>query len=435
MLQRIYAACFLTQKELDEYLKQQEEARARDHRKLGKELDLFAFHPWAPASPFFLPKGAAIYNGLLEYLREEYARRGYQEVMTPQIFDAELFKLSGHYQNYYENMYFTEIDEREFGVKPMNCPGHFLLFKMQHWSYRDLPVRFADFGRLHRYELSGVTAGLTRVRSFSQDDAHIFTPFEQVEDEIFRFLEFTDAVYGAFGFTDVEISLGLRPEKRIGSDEHWDQGERALATALEKSKRPHVVTPGDGAFYGPKIDFRVKDAIGRPWQLGTIQFDFEHAERFDLNYIGEDGREHRPVIMHRAILGSFERFIGHPHRAHRRELPVLDRAGAGGRPAGLRPLRRRRPARRRAPALGRRTARRGRRQEREARRPHPPGRAAEGPVHAGRGREGGGRRVRRRPPPARRRRRDDVRRGVSCRPRSPRSRRSSSELSSEVKDR
>ena len=310
MLQRIYGACFLTQKDLDDYLKQQEEARARDHRKLGKELELVAFHPWAPASPFFLPKGAVLYNGLLEYLRTEYAKRGYQEVLTPQIFDAELFKLSGHYQNYHENMYWTEIDEREFGVKPMNCPGHFLLFQTRHWSYRDLPVRYADFGRLHRYELSGVTAGLTRVRSFSQDDAHIFTPFDHVEDEIFRFLDFADSVYGTFGFTDVEISLGLRPEKRIGSDEQWDQGERALAAALEKAKRPHVVTPGDGAFYGPKIDFRVKDAIGRPWQLGTIQCDFEHSESFDLKYIGEDGREHRPVIMHRAILGSFERFLG-----------------------------------------------------------------------------------------------------------------------------
>ena len=310
MLQRIYGASFLTQKELDEYLKRLEDAKARDHRKLGKELDLFSFHPWAPASPFFHAKGTALYNGLLEYLREEYARRGYQEVITPQIFDVDLFKLSGHYANFYENMYWTEIDEREFGVKPMNCPGHFLLYKTRLWSYRDLPVRFADFGRLHRYELSGVTAGLTRVRTFSQDDAHIFTPFEKVEDEIFRFLEFTDAVYGAFGFDDVELSLGLRPEKRIGTDEQWDRGEAALAAALAKAKRPHVVTPGDGAFYGPKIDFRVKDALGRPWQLGTIQCDFEHAESFDLSYIGEDGHSHRPVVMHRAILGSFERFLG-----------------------------------------------------------------------------------------------------------------------------
>ncbi len=343
MLQRIYGASFLTQKELDEYLKRMEEAKERDHRKLGRELDLFSFHPWAPASPFFHPKGTALYNGLFEYLRSEYALRGYQEVVTPQIFDAELFKLSGHYANYHENMYWTEIDEREFGVKPMNCPGHFLLYKTRLWSYRDLPVRFADFGRLHRYELSGVTAGLTRVRTFSQDDAHIFTPFEKVEDEIFRFLDFVDAVYGAFGFTDVEISLGLRPEKRIGADELWDRGEAALASALEKAKRPHVVTPGDGAFYGPKIDFRVKDALGRPWQLGTIQIDFEHAESFDLTYIGEDGHQHRTVVMHRAILGSFERFLGIliEHTAgnfpfwiapvHAAVLPVSDRFAAPAR--------------------------------------------------------------------------------------------------------
>ncbi len=310
MLQRIYGASFLTQKDLDEHLKQQDEARARDHRKLGKELDLVAFHPWAPASPFFLPKGTVLYNGLLEMLRAEYRRRGYDEVVTPQIFDAELFKTSGHYANYRENMFFTHVEEREFGVKPMNCPGHFLLFQMRHWSYRDLPVRFADFGRLHRYELSGVTAGLTRVRTFSQDDGHIFTPPEQVEAEIFAFLEFLDFVYGAFGFADVEISLGLRPEKRIGTDEQWTRGEEALGAALKKANRVHVVSPGDGAFYGPKIDFRVKDAIGRPWQLGTIQCDFAQPENFDLTYVGEDGKPHRPVVLHRAILGSLERFLG-----------------------------------------------------------------------------------------------------------------------------
>ncbi len=310
MLQRIYAACFLTQKELDEHLARLEEAKARDHRKLGKELDLFSFDPLAPASPFFHPKGAVVYNGLLSYLREEYRRRGYDEVVTPQIFDAELFRISGHYANYKENMYFTEVEEREFGVKPMNCPGHFLLYRTKLWSYRDLPVRYADFGRLHRYELSGVTAGLTRVRTFSQDDAHIFTPLEKVEGEIFAFLEFVDAVYGAFGFDDVEISLGLRPPKRMGSDAIWDRAEAALAAALAKSGRLHVVTPGDGAFYGPKIDFRVKDAIGRPWQLGTIQCDFSQPENFDLTYIGEDGSKHRPVVLHRAILGSLERFFG-----------------------------------------------------------------------------------------------------------------------------
>jgi threonyl-tRNA synthetase len=310
MLQRIYAVCFPTQKELDEHLARIEEAKARDHRKLGKELDLFSFHPLAPASPFFHPKGAILYNGLLAYLRNEYRHRGYEEVVTPQIFDAELFKISGHYANYKENMYFTEIEEREFGVKPMNCPGHFLLYQTRLWSYRDLPVRFADFGRLHRYELSGVTAGLTRVRTFSQDDAHIFTPFEKVEAEIFAFLEFVDAVYGAFGFDNVEISLGLRPEKRMGADALWDRGEAALAAALAKAGRPHVVTPGDGAFYGPKIDFLVRDAIGRPWQLGTIQCDFSQPENFDLTYIGEDGGKHRPVVLHRAILGSLERFLG-----------------------------------------------------------------------------------------------------------------------------
>jgi threonyl-tRNA synthetase len=310
MLQRIYGASFLTQKELDDYLKQVEEAKARDHRKLGKELDLFSFHPWAPASPFFHPKGAVLYNGLIEFMRSEYSRRGYQEVVTPQIFDAELFKVAGHYDNYKENMFFTEIDEREYGVKPMNCPGHHLLFKTRLWSYRELPVRFADFGRLHRYERSGVTAGLTRVRSFSQDDAHIYAPFEMVESEVFAFLEFLDYVYGTFGFEDVEISLGLRPEKRIGSDEQWDRSEAALDAALKKSKRPYVVTPGDGAFYGPKIDFRVRDAIGRPWQLGTIQCDQGQPDRFDLSYIGEDGKPHRPVVLHRALVGSLERFLG-----------------------------------------------------------------------------------------------------------------------------
>jgi threonyl-tRNA synthetase len=310
MLQRIYGACFLTQKELDEYLKRLEEAKARDHRRLGKELDLFSFHPLAPASPFFLPKGTALYNALREYLRSEYRRRGYQEVITPQIFDAELFKISGHYENYRENMYFTEIEEREFGVKPMNCPGHHLLFKERLWSYRELPVRFADFGRLHRYERSGVTAGLTRVRTFSQDDSHIYTPLDKVDREIHAFVEFLDSVYSAFGFVEVDISIGLRPPKRMGSEEDWDRAEAALESALKATGRPYVVTPGDGNFYGPKIDFRVKDAIGRPWQLGTIQYDSAQPERFDLTYIAEDGKPHRPVVLHRAILGSLERFIG-----------------------------------------------------------------------------------------------------------------------------
>ena len=310
MLQRIYGASFLTQKELDAYLQRLEDAKARDHRKLGRELDLVTFHPLAPASPFFLPKGAALYNGLLAYLRAEYARRGYDEVVTPQIFDADLFRISGHYDNYRENMYFTEIDEREFGVKPMNCPGHHLLFKESHWSYRDLPVRFADFGRLHRYERSGVTAGLTRVRTFSQDDGHIYVAPDQVESEVHALVEFIDSVYSTFGFDDVDISVGLRPPSRMGSDESWDRSEQALESALKAIGRPYVVTPGDGNFYGPKIDFRVKDALGRPWQLGTIQYDSAQPESFDLAYIGEDGKAHRPVVLHRAILGSVERFLG-----------------------------------------------------------------------------------------------------------------------------
>jgi len=310
MLQRIYGASFLTQKELDEHLKRIEEARARDHRKLGRELELFTFHPLAPASPFFLPKGAVLYNELLSYMRDEYRRRGYDEVVTPQIYDSELFKISGHYENYHDNMYFTEIEDREFGVKPMNCPGHHLMFKERLWSYRELPVRFADFGRLHRYERSGVTAGLTRVRTFSQDDSHIYTPVDKVESEVHAFVEFLDSVYAVFGFDEVDISVGLRPPQRMGSDEDWDRSEAALESALKKIGRPYVVTPGDGNFYGPKIDFRVKDAIGRPWQLGTIQYDSAQPERFDLTYIGEDGKPHRPVVLHRALLGSLERFIG-----------------------------------------------------------------------------------------------------------------------------
>jgi len=310
MLQRLYGASFLTQAELDAYLQRLEEGKARDHRKLGKELDLFSFHPLAPASPFFHPKGASLYNALLTYLREEYARRGYQEVITPQIYDAELYRLSGHYDNYRENMYFTAIEEREFGVKPMNCPGHHLLYKERLWSYRDLPVRYADFGRLHRYERSGVTAGLTRVRSFSQDDAHIYVAPEDVEAEIHAFLDFLDAVYSAFSFHEVDISLGLRPPQRMGSDASWDRSEAALESALKKVGRPYVLTPGDGNFYGPKIDFRVKDAIGRPWQLGTIQYDSAQPDSFDLTYVGEDGKTHRPVVLHRAILGSVERFLG-----------------------------------------------------------------------------------------------------------------------------
>ena len=310
MLQRIYGAVFLTQKDLDEHLARLEAAKARDHRKLGKDLHLFTFHPWAPASPFFLPKGATVYNLLIAWIRELYVKYGYQEILTPQIFDEELFTTSGHSGNYRENMFFVQADEREFGVKPMNCPGHCLLFASQAWSYRDLPVRYADFARLHRYEKSGVTQGLTRVRSFSQDDAHIFAAPDSIDREVLDFLRFLDEVYSTFEFRDVDISLGLRPEKRVGADAVWDRAEKVLEAALKATGRPYVVSPGDGAFYGPKIDFRVNDAIGRPWQLGTFQCDFNLPELFDLHYTAEDGTKQRPVILHRAILGSLERFLG-----------------------------------------------------------------------------------------------------------------------------
>lgn len=310
MLQRIYGASFLSQKELDEHLARMEAARARDHRKVGKEMGLFQFHPLAPASPFFLPKGATVYNLLLGYMRELYGKYGYQEVVTPQVFDSELFKISGHYDNYKENMYFTEVEEREFGVKPMNCPGHCLMYGGQAFSYRDLPVRYADFGRLHRYERSGVTQGLTRVRTFCQDDAHIFCALDQMPAEMDRFIDLVDEVYGTFGFTDVRVGLGTRPEKYLGKIENWDKAEKALAQAFEKRGRAFFINAGDGAFYGPKLDFQVMDAIGRPWQLGTLQVDFSNPDRFDLTYTGEDGQKHRPVMLHRAVLGSLERFFG-----------------------------------------------------------------------------------------------------------------------------
>jgi threonyl-tRNA synthetase len=310
MLQRIYGASFLSQKELDEHLKRLELAKARDHRKVGKEMGLFVFHHWAPASPFFLPKGATVYNLLLAYMRELYVKYGYTEVITPQVFDAELFKQSGHYTNYKENMYFTEVEEREFGVKPMNCPGHFLLYKSQAFSYRDLPVRYADFGRLHRYERSGVTQGLTRVRTFSQDDSHVFCALDQMPEEMDRFIQFTDEVYETFGFTDVKVGLGTRPERYMGTLAGWDKAEKALAEAFERRGRPFFINAGDGAFYGPKLDFQVTDAIGRPWQLATLQVDFSQPENFDLEYAAEDGTRQRPVVLHRAILGSLERFLG-----------------------------------------------------------------------------------------------------------------------------
>ncbi len=310
MLQRIYATAFRDPKELELHLKNLEEAKKRDHRKLGKELGLFHFHELSPGSPFFTGKGTVIYNELQSFLRELYRKFNYQEVITPQIFDTQLFQTSGHLENYRENMYFTKIDERDFSVKPMNCPGHCVLYSQDWHSYRDLPLRMADFGRLHRFEKSGAMHGLTRVRTFCQDDGHIFCTQDQVEVEISNFLELLHLVYKTLGMNEYKVFLSTRPEKRMGSDSLWDQAESALKKASEKNNIPVHLNEGDGAFYGPKLDVMFVDAIRRSWQLGTLQLDLNLPERFNLKYVGEDNTEHRPVMLHRAILGSLERFIG-----------------------------------------------------------------------------------------------------------------------------
>jgi threonyl-tRNA synthetase len=337
MLQRIYGTAFPNEKALRAYLKQLEEAKKRDHRKLGKELELVGFHPLAPASPFFLPRGAMVYTKLVDYVRDLYVRFGYDEVITPQVFDRELFLTSGHLPAYGENMYLAataeNIDEIvehlskeqlgsvpdieralhekiRFGIKPMNCPGHCLLYGMQRRSYRELPMRIADFGRLHRFERSGVTQGLTRVRTFCQDDAHIFCSMEQVQSEIESFIDLVYRVYEDFGFTEVRVVIATRPDERLGTDDVWDRAEKALIDGVSAKKLPFSIADGEGAFYGPKIEFHLKDAIGRSWQLGTMQVDFNLPERFDLHYVGEDNVHHRPVMLHRAILGSVERFMG-----------------------------------------------------------------------------------------------------------------------------
>lgn len=309
-LQRIYATAFNNKEDLQKHLNDLEEAKKRDHRRLGKDLGLFVFHNFAPGSPFFTPAGTLVYNQLQSYIREKYIEYNYQEVLTPQIYDVELFHQSGHYQNYRENMYFSKIDDREFGVKPMNCPGHCLLYASGRHSYRELPWRVADFGRLHRFERSGVMHGLTRVRSFCQDDAHIFCRVDQIQSEIEAFMKFLNEVYETLGMSNYKVFFSTRPEKRMGSDKIWDSAEAGLENALKKLKIPYEINVGDGAFYGPKLDVMFVDSINRPWQLGTLQMDFNLPEAFDLKYIGEDNAEHRPVMLHRAILGSFERFFG-----------------------------------------------------------------------------------------------------------------------------
>ncbi len=340
MLQRIYGTAFPTQKALDAYLKQVEEAKARDHRKVGKELELFHFDPIAPAMPFFLPKGAYVYNAMVSYVRELYVKYGYEEVITPQAFDPKLFRTSGHLGNYNENMYrlwtedmfeevrakieagkydgdpnlavkgvLDELGQHAFGLKPMNCPSHCVIFGARKRSYRELPWRVADFGRLHRYERGGVVHGLARVRSFCQDDAHIFCTVDQVASEMAKFIAMIQEAYSTFGFEKFDVKLATRPDKRIGSDEFWTIAEDALSEGLKKAGLEFEIAEGEGAFYGPKVEFHVLDALKRSWQLGTIQYDPNLPERFDLEYTSNDGTAKRPVMLHRAVLGSLERFF------------------------------------------------------------------------------------------------------------------------------
>jgi len=309
MLQRIYGISFPKKSQLDEYLKRLEEAKKRDHRILGKELDLFSIHEEGPGFPFFHPKGMLLRNILEDFWRKEHVKRGYEEVKTPIILNQELWQRSGHWDHYKENMYFTKIDENDFAVKPMNCPGSMIVYKRKMHSYRDLPIRMAELGLVHRHELSGVLHGLMRVRCFTQDDAHIFMLPEQVKDEIVGVIDLVDYIYKQFGFK-YYVELSTRPENAMGSQEDWDMATNALKEALEEKNMEYVINEGDGAFYGPKIDFHLEDSIGRTWQCGTIQLDFQMPERFDLTYIGPDGEKHRPVMLHRAIFGSLERFIG-----------------------------------------------------------------------------------------------------------------------------
>ncbi|MBU4541447.1 MAG: threonine--tRNA ligase [Firmicutes bacterium] len=309
MLQRIYGITFPKKSELEAYLTRLEEAKKRDHRKLGKELDLFSLQEEGPGFPFFHPKGMIIRNELENFWRQIHQLRGYQEIKTPIILNADLWKRSGHWDHYQENMYFTEIDEASYAVKPMNCPGGMLVYKRKGHSYRDLPLKMAELGLVHRHELHGALHGLMRVRNFTQDDAHIFMTPDQIEAEVIKVIDLADDIYKVFGF-NYKVELSTKPEKAIGSDEVWEIATEALRNALEKKNIDYRLNPGDGAFYGPKIDFHLEDSLGRTWQCGTIQLDFQMPERFDLNYIGSDGEKHRPVIVHRTILGSIERFFG-----------------------------------------------------------------------------------------------------------------------------
>ena len=309
MLQRVYGTAFSKKEELEEYLQRIEEAKRRDHRRLGRELDLFAIMDEGPGFPFFFPKGMVIRNELETFWRREHRLAGYEEIKTPIILNEELWHRSGHWDHYKENMYFTTIDEEPYAVKPMNCPGGMLTYKRRMWSYRDLPLRMAEMGQVHRHELSGALHGLMRVRSFTQDDAHLYMLPEQIPAEILGVINLIDRIYKVFGF-EYRVELSTRPENFMGEVAQWDMATKALEDALISYGAKYTVNEGDGAFYGPKIDFHLVDSIGRTWQCGTLQLDFQMPERFDLEYIGADGERHRPVMIHRTVFGSMERFIG-----------------------------------------------------------------------------------------------------------------------------
>lgn len=309
MLQRVYVYAYPDKKQLAEHINMIEEAKKRDHRKLGKELKLFMISPEGPGFPFYLPKGMIIRNELIDYWRQIHTKAGYKEIMTPIMLNRHLWETSGHWDHYKDNMYLSTIDEETYAIKPMNCPGGVLVYKSEPHSYKELPLRLGELGTVHRYEKSGELGGLLRVRSFTQDDAHIFMTPTQIKDEIKNVVALIDEVYKVFNFT-YHVELSTRPENSMGSDEDWEMATSALKNALDELKLDYVVNEGDGAFYGPKIDFHLKDTIGRTWQCGTIQLDFQLPQRFELEYTGEDGEKHRPIMIHRVIYGSIDRFIG-----------------------------------------------------------------------------------------------------------------------------
>jgi threonyl-tRNA synthetase len=310
MLTRVYGTAFYSKEELKEHLERLERAKRSDHRVIGKNLDLFTFHDEAPGFPFFHPKGMVLQNAILEYWRAEHLKEGYQEIKTPVILCNELWKTSGHWDNYKDNMYFVEIDECDYAIKPMNCPGAIIIYKSNQHSYREFPIRYAEMGLVHRHEKSGVLHGLFRVRNFTQDDAHIFCLEDQLKDEISSIMNMVERMYGIFGFEDYHVELSTRPLKRIGSDQLWDKSESILKATIDKQGLDYKINEGEGAFYGPKIDYHIRDCLGRTWQCATIQLDFSMPEKFDLEYAGEDNLRHKPVMIHRVVLGSLERFIG-----------------------------------------------------------------------------------------------------------------------------